>query len=242
MISSTEIYDEKYERSDSPLNERQRYVVWHLDKNTEMAIEEREILEIGCGSGILAKQLSDHGATVTGVEVSSSGVKATRSKGIECFKADLSSGIPNELEEKSFNTIILVEVLEHVFDHIQLLASINGLLQEGGELILTTPNSVQYRRLLKYAAGRSPTGTQNATHVRFYSEKYLVNLLETQGFEIGFVNGISTKKRLSRVIPNRYFPTLFISGEKVEPSDIESIGNIFNSKLTAPEHIFDNTS
>lgn len=238
MSKANEIYDNKYDQKPKNLNDRQKYVVWHLLNNKDRDISGRRILEIGCGSGTLAKALSGYGADVTGVEISSSAVESTRSKGIECYEEDISSNVPKSLVDKTFDTVILVEVIEHVFDHIQLLTNANQLMEKKGELVMTTHNSIQYSRVLKYIMGRSPTGTQNATHVRFYSEQYLQELLARQGFEVALSNGVSTKKRLSQIIPNRYFPTLFILAEKWRDPEIESIETLFKSELTGPELIY----
>lgn len=223
------------------LSEIQQYVVWYLTAHRSDSLHRKEILDVGCGDGRLLNMLSESGAEVTGVEISSSGVESTEAKGIRCLQADLSSEIPEDLDTE-FDIVVLTEVIEHVFDHVQLLANLNELLGSGGSIILTTPNSIQFQRIFQYLLGRSPTGTQNITHQRFYAEKYLRALLELQGFDVDFANGISSKRTLSRYIPNRYFPHLFISATKVDNPALSSLQSIFESEYTGPEIVYGENS
>ena len=111
----------------------------------------RNLLEIGCGTGIFLETASRHGWVVHGLDVSAQAVELTRRN---CPGAVVLCAPPEraELPPGTFDTVALWDVIEHVEDPEALLKFAHRLLRPHGVLILETPDeSCLARRLVRLA-------------------------------------------------------------------------------------------
>ena len=94
--------------------------------------------------------------------------------------------LPNNFSDK-FDTIIMLEVLEHIEDDFGTLKRLHGLLKKGGKLIISVPNKhpLHLFNPLRY--------TQ---HKRHYSLHDILSLLEKSGFSIAHTNTVESPKLL----------------------------------------------
>lgn len=102
------------------------------------AIPNGKLLEIGCGSGGMLKNMQDKGWDVTGVDFDSKSVSVAQNLGLNVYEGDISQ---LNLEKNSFDAIIMNHVIEHLPDPIATLKSCHELLRSGGRLISITPNT-----------------------------------------------------------------------------------------------------
>jgi SAM-dependent methyltransferase len=86
---------------------------------------------------------------------------------------DLSSSLPETLEPASFDTVICLNVLEHIEDHVTALKNMKAMLKPKGRLILLVP---AYSRLYG-------TLDEALHHYRRYNPRELRSLLETLGYK-----------------------------------------------------------
>lgn len=96
----------------------------------------RRVLEIGCGTGEFLAFLESKGIKVTGVEFADS---AQRVK----FKGRLYVSRMEDLEipSVSFDAVLLLNVIEHLADPVEVLKKISKMLTPEGVLLLRHPNS-----------------------------------------------------------------------------------------------------
>jgi hypothetical protein len=101
-------------------------------------------------------------------------------------------------EDGRFETVLACEIFEHLLhDPMHMLLEIRRVMEEGGALILTTPNVASYTavaRLLensanpqlfsKYADPRGQFADTEIPHVREYTPRELREAVESAGFEI----------------------------------------------------------
>jgi SAM-dependent methyltransferase len=101
-------------------------------------------------------------------------------------------------EDGRFETVLACEIFEHLLhDPMHMLLEIRRVLEEGGTLLLTTPNVASYTgvaRLLehsgnpqifsKYADPRGEYADTEIPHVREYTPSELRQAVEAAGFEI----------------------------------------------------------
>lgn len=129
------------------------------------------VLDAGCGTGVLLKQISDQypRAKLTGSEYSPEGLEFAKKRlpGSDFHVLDLSK----ERLYRTFDLIACIDVLEHIPDDRAALKNLHAMA--GGYLILSVPLG----RLFKVEAERMG-------HVHGYSRRELEQKLRDAGFEI----------------------------------------------------------
>lgn len=112
------------------------------------------VLELGCGAGIVTREIARRVARCTAVDISDANValaESVVSKGnTEFFVFDLVEDDCGMLAERGpFDAVVMVDVIEHIplGAHAMVIEKIEGLLAPGGRWILTYPTP-QYQRLL----------------------------------------------------------------------------------------------
>lgn len=101
-------------------------------------------LDIGCGPGRLTDTLLKKFSYVVGMDISQDSVKFAYKNSRIKEKCDFVVADTSYLPFKKgcFDTIVMSEVLEHLYCQKQVLKEIKKLLKYQGYLILTTPNRV----------------------------------------------------------------------------------------------------
>jgi 2-polyprenyl-6-hydroxyphenyl methylase/3-demethylubiquinone-9 3-methyltransferase len=99
------------------------------------------VLDIGCGAGLLSESLAKAGCDVLGMDASIEAIDAA------CAHAEgqnlpltYRAGAPEDLSGLKFPVITALEVIEHVADPAEFIATLASLLQPGGLLFLSTLN------------------------------------------------------------------------------------------------------
>ena len=135
--------------------------------------EARTIAEIGCGNGILQRQIEDaYGKEVAGFDLNEAALKinVSRQSAVNCY--DIFQ--KNETLRQRYNVIFLFDVLEHIADERGFLEALLYHLAPGGRLILNVPAGQWAFSEYDRAAG----------HVRRYSIRTLRDAAESTHLEI----------------------------------------------------------
>ena len=99
--------------------------------------EDKNLLDIGCGTGDFLKTAKDNGWIVTGIEPNNDARKLANQKtSNNVFETEHLI----KLKENSFDVITLWHVLEHVPDLEGHVLILKKLLKENGTLIIAVPN------------------------------------------------------------------------------------------------------
>ena len=111
-------------------------------KNKKKPLQKIEILDIGCGGGLLSEPMCRMGATVTGIDASITNIKIAK---IHAKKNKLNikylSSPPEKLKiKKKFDVILNMEIVEHVEDINFFLHSCSKLLKKNGLMFVATLN------------------------------------------------------------------------------------------------------
>jgi 2-polyprenyl-3-methyl-5-hydroxy-6-metoxy-1,4-benzoquinol methylase len=139
----------------------------------------RKTLEVGCGIGNLTYYLQDLSELVC-IDISDLYLAHMRIDfpDIKLLKCDLGSDALRELKPERFDTVVCVNVLEHIEDDRHALAVLFEILEPGGRLLLHVPAlSALYGTL-----------DRNLDHYRRYSRKGLLSFLNETGFEVEQLN------------------------------------------------------
>ena len=103
-----------------------------------------EVLDVGCGGGILSEGLFDLGAKVTGIDAAGPSLEVARIHAKDNDKDITYLEITAEellaTSEKKYDVVCCLEVLEHVPDPKALVKACISLLKPNGQLFLSTIN------------------------------------------------------------------------------------------------------
>jgi ubiquinone/menaquinone biosynthesis C-methylase UbiE len=157
---------------------------WHGHKNNEVVkrVEGTDILEVGCGSGTIVKQLLAKGKHVTGIDIGKQFVNFCHAKYDNAYFCETDAHyLP--FADRSFDTIVCSEVIEHVDNPEKALHEFNRVLRPQGRLVLTTPN-ICFRWALIEAVWTRIRRNMLETRHKCFTRKRLRLLLDRQGFNI----------------------------------------------------------
>ena len=111
-------------------------------KNKLRPLSGINILDIGCGGGLLSEPMSRMGANVTGIDASDKNIKIAKlhSKKNK-LKINYLCSSPEKLKTmKKFDVILNMEIVEHVEDTDFFLKSCSKLLKKNGLMFVATIN------------------------------------------------------------------------------------------------------
>ena len=156
-----------------------------------------EVLDVGCGGGLLSEALARAGAQVTAIDLAPELVKVARLHTLE-------SGVQVDYQVKavevlaaerpaSFDAITCMEMLEHVPDPAAIITACAQLLRPGGRLFLSTLNRTPAAFALaivgaEYVARLLPKGTHH--YDGFIKPSELAAWLRAAGLQVEDVSGL----------------------------------------------------
>jgi SAM-dependent methyltransferase len=114
-----------------------RSIVRHLMEKHGPGGPDKEILDIGCGCGYTIVELRKHYHNVHGLDSHVRAIEYCRERDITVIKGDFPNDLPPDL--KSYDVILMLDVLEHIDEDAQALARAQELLKPGGIIIVTVP-------------------------------------------------------------------------------------------------------
>ena len=146
----------------------------------------KKVLDLGCGNGALARDLSELGMEVVGIDPSESGIENCR-KAVPAGKF-YCMGIyddPDKIVESDFDAAISTEVVEHIFYPRELPRFARTKLKERAPLLVTTPYHGYLKNLALSLTNKwdfHHTPLWDGGHIKFWSKNTLTELLEGEGF------------------------------------------------------------
>tara|TARA_Y100001970_G_scaffold256091_1_gene333455 strand:- start:2121 stop:2846 length:726 start_codon:yes stop_codon:yes gene_type:complete len=113
-----------------------------LDRKKNFFLKDLEILDIGCGGGLISEPMARMGASVTGIDASEKNIKvASLHSKKSNLKIKYLNKSPEQLDEKGkFDIILNLEIVEHVNDVDLYLKSCHYLLKKNGLMFTATLN------------------------------------------------------------------------------------------------------
>ena len=122
---------------------RMDYALARRPLSTVAALTPGNLLDVGCGRGDLAAAFVRRGWGASGVDPSAEACAAARKQGVDAHVGTLASA---ELEDESFDAVVMRHSLEHVPDPVADLARIHRLLRPEGLLVISVPNFDSWER------------------------------------------------------------------------------------------------
>lgn len=128
----------------------------------------REVIDVGCGGGLLAEAMARKGARVTGLDLAPDLLEVAKLHALESNVAvayRLESAEEHAVEHAgTYDVVTCMEMLEHVPDPAQVIDALAKLARPGGHVFLSTINRTPRAYLhavvgAEYVLRLLPTGT-----------------------------------------------------------------------------------
>jgi 2-polyprenyl-6-hydroxyphenyl methylase / 3-demethylubiquinone-9 3-methyltransferase len=114
-----------------------------LDPSERRIFAGHNVLDIGCGGGLLCEPLARLGAKVTGIDPAGENIEIAKAHGDRAGLAiDYRRATVEDLARQGeiFDVVLAMEVVEHVADVPAFLAACERVLKPGGVLLMSTLN------------------------------------------------------------------------------------------------------
>jgi SAM-dependent methyltransferase len=181
----SKIYAEEWLHGDS--KEIAEYL---LNKISSIKLKQKGIfLDAGCGIGTLGKALKDrYGGEVHGIEINPKAVFEAKKNGIRAKIGDLEKvwPYPNDY----FDTVISVQVIEHVVHTDQFIKEACRVLKKGGLFIVTTPNLAAWFNRIIFLFGYQPFFLEVSTEDKTLGLKFTRKITKNRQ-PLGHVRGFT---------------------------------------------------
>lgn len=159
----------------------------------------KDVLDLGCAGGFMAEALSAKGAKVTGIDPAAGAIDAARAHASEeghDIRYDIGVGEDLPYDDKSFDAVVCVDVLEHVADLTMVAAEIERVLRPGGLFLFDTINRNPLARLATITVaedvlGLLPKGTHDPA--MFIKPAELRQCLSAAGLVPGAFTGLGPR-------------------------------------------------
>jgi len=145
------------------------------------------VLDIGCALGDISIELFALGYQVHGIDCEP--IRLNKAKKLTDKYRQKVEFEHTSLEEfstdRTYNIVLLGEVLEHFIDPTRVLRDIKNLLSPAGKVVITTPNMPSLRNRLKFGLlGIFPDN--NPEHKYYFDFKKLSHVVSDTGYEIHY--------------------------------------------------------
>ena len=161
-------------------------------------LEEKHVLDVGCGGGILAEAMATAGAKVIGIDLSDKALSVARlhqlESGVEVDYRLITAETLAADQPGSFDIVTCMELLEHVPDPASTIAACATLVKPGGLVVFSTINRNPKAYLFAVIGGEYllrllPRGTHD--YARFIKPSELAGFARRAGLEADDLIGMT---------------------------------------------------
>lgn len=170
-----------------------------------------EVLDVGCGNGVISRKLGTLGFRVKGVDVSERAIEKAKSLNQSpLVNFEVKSAEQIVADGQRYHAVICSEVLEHLNRPQDLLKVVRQLLTDDGVLIVTVPNGKGPRerfvtrpvinmqkknnwvwrfvkgvkKLFGYSGTTVQSDADDLTHIQFFTHRSLRALATETGYSV----------------------------------------------------------
>jgi len=165
-------------------------------KNKKKPLDKINILDIGCGGGLLSEPMTRLGANVTGIDASSKNINIAQHHAKKNnLKISYICSSPEKLKiKKKFDVILNMEIVEHVDDINFFINSCSKLLKKNGLMFVATLNKTLKSYMFaiigaEYVLRWLPIGTHDWE--KFVKPEDLRNILSKNNLKLEKLDGMN---------------------------------------------------
>ena len=160
-------------------------------------VAEQDVLDVGCGGGILCEALAQRGANVTGIDMGDAPLGVAK---LHQLESGVSINYQKSTAEnfakthaQTFDIVTCLEMLEHVPDPGSVVKACADMVKPGGRLFFSTINRNPKAFMLaivgaEYVLRLLPKGTHE--YAKFIKPSELANWTREAGLEMNKMTGL----------------------------------------------------
>lgn len=161
-------------------------------------ITDKNVLDVGCGGGILSESMAVRGANVTGIDMGEAPLEVARMHLLESGQEVDYQRIPVEelaaQQPASFDVVTCMEMLEHVPDPSSIIQACHDLVKPGGHVFFSTLNRNPKSYLFaivgaEYVLNMLPRGTHD--YAKFIRPSELTGWAREAGLQSHDITGMT---------------------------------------------------
>ncbi|MDO8650859.1 MAG: bifunctional 2-polyprenyl-6-hydroxyphenol methylase/3-demethylubiquinol 3-O-methyltransferase UbiG [Undibacterium sp.] len=166
--------------------------------NNRVSLAGKNVIDIGCGGGILAESMAKKGAKVTGIDLSDKALKVADLHGLESgisvrYEKISAEEMANR-ETEQYDIVTCMEMLEHVPDPTSIVKACAKLVKPGGHVFFSTLNRNLKSYLFavigaEYLLQLLPKGTHD--YAKFITPAELSQAIRNADLQIDGIKGLS---------------------------------------------------
>ena len=192
-----------------PLHDLNQWRLQYLERRSGLG--EKQVLDVGCGGGILTEAMARAGAHVLGIDLSQAVLDVAELHALEgkvpaLYRAVAAEDLAQE-RPAAFDLVTCMEMLEHVPDPAAIVKALAALVKPGGDIVVSTLNRNPLAFAVaivgaEYIARALPRGTHE--YLKFIRPSELARWGRNAGLELRDLTGIvySPFTRSFRLSPN----------------------------------------
>lgn len=175
------------------------------------------ICDVGCGDGSILYSLKDKYSQLIGFDVSDKRLEIAKHHSKDLNAQFFNDRFDEEIQlpTNSIDTIICLDVLDHMVDVRQAIRNFYNILKQDGQLILSVPNVARIDQRLRLLFGKFPsTATKNEGIAKegdcqlidggkfnYFTFNSITQLLQEAGFSKIEKFGIGKYKKIHHIHP-----------------------------------------
>jgi len=164
------------------------------------------ILDVGCGDGSLLERFIPEGTSVWGIEPDLDDSKIASNKGIKVIASNVEAAFQQINLE--FDVILYADVLEHLHNPELILKKTKAFMSSSSKVLISVPNIANISTRIGLLFGKfnyTERGILDKTHLRFFTQKSLMDMIDGCGFSL-------IEKRITPIPIELFFPNWVPSG------------------------------
>ena len=165
--------------------------------NARAPLAGKNVIDIGCGGGILAESMARKGAKVTGIDLSEKALKVadlhSLESGVQVRYQLVAAEEMAAQEAGQYDVVTCMEMLEHVPDPAAIVQAAATLVKPGGKVFFSTLNRNPKSYLFavigaEYLLRLLPKGTHD--YAKFITPAELSQYIRNAGLQVDSLKGL----------------------------------------------------
>jgi len=179
-----------------PLHQLNPLRLNYIDSRAQLS--GKQVLDVGCGGGILSESMAKRGAQVTGIDLAEKSLQVAQLHALEAnVQLDYRCVAVEALAEEkpqTFDVVTCMEMLEHVPDPASVVRACAALVKPGGHVFFSTLNRNTKAYLMavvgaEYVLNLLPRGTHD--YSKFIKPSELAAWMRQSGLELQHQTGVT---------------------------------------------------